>query len=119
MFARHGPGYRGWAVLTVMLATGSAIMEATLVNVALPEIIRIAHRGHDQVQLLSTGFLAATTASLLLAAWAMQRFGVRRACLGALVQLTGFSLRAGKLADRFPSSRVAMAGLAFFPSRRS
>ena len=30
MFARHGPGYRWWAVLTVMLGTVSAIMEATV-----------------------------------------------------------------------------------------
>ena len=94
MFDRHGPGYRWWAVLTVMLGTVSAIMEATVVNVAFPEIIRVFGLGHDQVQLLSTGFLAATTASMLLATWAMQRFGVRRAFTGALVLLVGFSVLA-------------------------
>ncbi|OHC63273.1 MAG: hypothetical protein A3H93_03400 [Rhodocyclales bacterium RIFCSPLOWO2_02_FULL_63_24] len=100
MFARHGPAYRWWAVLTVMLGTVSAIMEATVVNVALPEIINVFHVGHDQVQVLSTGFLAATTASMLLATWSMQRFGIRRSFVGALVLLVMFSVLAA-LSDRF------------------
>jgi EmrB/QacA subfamily drug resistance transporter len=100
MFDRHGPGYRWWAVLTVMLGTVSAIMEATVVNVALPEIIRVFHIGHDQVQLLSTGFLAATTTSMLVATWAMQRFGVRRTYVWALVLLVTFSVLAA-MSDRF------------------
>ncbi|MDP1732880.1 MAG: DHA2 family efflux MFS transporter permease subunit [Sulfuritalea sp.] len=100
MFARHGPSYRWWAVLTVMLGTVSAIMEATVVNVALPEIIRVFHVGHDQVQLLSTGFLAATTASMLLATWAMHRYGVRRTFVGALLLLVMFSVFAA-LSDSF------------------
>ena len=100
MFDRHGPGYRWWAVVTVMLGTVSAIMEATVVNVALPEIIRVFHLGHDQVQILSTGFLAATTASMLLATWTMQRFGIRRTFVGALLLLVLFSVLAA-LSDRF------------------
>jgi EmrB/QacA subfamily drug resistance transporter len=52
------------------------------------------------VQLLSTGFLAATTASMLLATWAMQRFGVRRTFVGALLLLVMFSVFAA-LSDSF------------------
>lgn len=100
LFRRHGPAYRWWAVVTVMLGTVSAIMEATIVNVALPDIIRAFHLGHDQVQLLSTGFLAATTASMLVAAWAMQRFGMRRTFVTALLVLTAFSVLAAS-AGRF------------------
>ena len=114
MFKRHGSGYRWWAVVTVMLGTVSAIMEATVVNVALPEIIRVFHVGHDQVQLLSTGFLAATTASMLLATWAMQRFGVRRTYIGALALLVFFSVLA-TLVDRFDLlalCRIGQGGIA-------
>jgi EmrB/QacA subfamily drug resistance transporter len=114
MFKRHGSGYRWWAVVTVMLGTVSAIMEATVVNVALPEIIRVFHVGHDQVQLLSTGFLAATTASMLLATWAMQRFGVRRTYIGALALLVFFSVLA-TLVDRFELlalCRIGQGGIA-------
>ncbi len=109
MFERHGPSYRWWAVVTVMLGTVSAIMEATVVNVALPEIIRVFHVGHDQVQLLSTGFLAATTASMLLATWAMQRFGVRRTYVGALLLLVMFSVLA-TLTDRFELLALCRVG---------
>lgn len=109
MFARHGPGYRWWAVLTVMLGTVSAIMEATVVNVALPEIIRVFGVGHDQVQLLSTGFLAATTTSMLLAMWAMQRFGLRNTFVGALVLLVMFSVLAA-LSDHFAMLALCRIG---------
>lgn len=116
MFARHGPGYRWWAVVTVMLGTVSAIMEATVVNVALPDIIRAFGVGHDQVQLLSTGFLAATTASMLLAQWAIARFGIRRAYVGALLMLVSFSVLA-TLTTSFPllaACRVAQGVIAGF-----
>lgn len=109
MFRRHGPAYRWWAVLTVMLGTVSAIMEATIVNVALPDIIRNFNVGHDQVQLLSTGFLAATTASMLLATWSMRRYGVRRSFVGALVLLVSFSLLAA-MSSRFDMLALCRIG---------
>ena len=109
MFRRHGRGYRWWAVVTVMLGTVSAIMEATIVNVALPDIIRTFEVGHDQVQLLSTGFLAATTASMLVATWSMRHFGVRRTFVGALALLVTFSLLAA-LSPRFEMLALCRVG---------
>ena len=94
MFARYGPAYRWWAVLTVMLGTVSAVMEATIANVAMPQIIKVFALGHDRVQLLSTGFLAATTASMLVSQWAIGRYGIRRTYIGALVLLMLFSVLA-------------------------
>ncbi len=102
MFARHGEGYRPWAVATVMLGTFSAVMEATIVNVALPEIVRAFGIGHDWVQLVSTGFLAATTASMLLSNWAVGRFGLRATYIASLWLLMLFSvLAAATPTDRF------------------
>ena len=94
MFARYGDNYRWWSVLTVMLGTVAAVMEATIANVAMPEIIRVFAIGHDRVQLLSTGFLAATTASMLVSQWAIGRFGIRGTYMGALVLLMLFSVLA-------------------------
>lgn len=99
MFARHGPGYRWWAVVTVMLGTVASVMEATIANVAMPEIIRVFQIGHDQVQLLSTGFVAASTTSMLLSQWAINRFGMRTTYLGALWLLMLFSLMAALTHD--------------------
>ena len=34
--ARHGPNYRWWLLLSVMVGTMASIMSSTVVNVAIP-----------------------------------------------------------------------------------
>lgn len=94
MFARHGERYRVWAVVAVMLGAFAAVMEATIVNIALPDIIRSFGIGQDLVQLVSTGFLAATTGSMLASGWAIARFGIRAPYVWALWLLMLFSILA-------------------------
>jgi MFS transporter, DHA2 family, multidrug resistance protein len=86
--ARFGAGYRWFATITVMLATITTTGASTMVNVAMPAIMGAFGLGQDQVQWLSTGFLAAMTATMLLTAWALDRFGYRLSFLGALVVFT-------------------------------
>ncbi len=68
---------RAWIVATLMVGTMSTLLSATIVNVAFPALIAEMHIGHDVVQWVATGFLAATTATMLGTAWALQRFGER------------------------------------------
>ena len=82
---RFGGGYKWFATITVMLGTIATTAASTMVNVALPDIMGAFGLGQDQVQWLSTGFLAAMTATMLLSAWALGRFGYRLAFIGALV----------------------------------
>ena len=82
--ARFGAGYKWYATISVLLATTATTAAATMVNVALPDIMGAFGMGQDQVQWLATGFLAAMTAAMLLTAWALGRFGYRLAFLGAL-----------------------------------
>lgn len=82
--ARFGAGYKWFATITVMLATISTTAASTMVNVAMPDIMGAFGLGQDQVQWLSTGFLASMTATMLLTAWSLGRFGYRLAFLGAL-----------------------------------
>jgi EmrB/QacA subfamily drug resistance transporter len=63
-----------------------------MINVALPDIMGAFGLGQDQVQWLSTGFLAAMTATMLLTAWSLGRFGHRLSLLGALVLFIAGSL---------------------------
>lgn len=105
MFARYGRRYRVWVVLAAMFGTVSAVMEATIVNVALPEIIAVFQLTHDHVQLLSSGFLAATTVSMLLSNWFSQRLGLRRAYIVAVSALLACSLAAA-LAPNFAALAV-------------
>ncbi|WP_416899862.1 MAG: DHA2 family efflux MFS transporter permease subunit [Minwuia sp.] len=77
LFRRYGPGYRWLALVAAMIATMSAVLSATIVNVAIPDIMGAF--GIDQItaQWLSSGFLAAMTATMLLIDWATKTIGQR------------------------------------------
>ena len=77
LFARFGPSYRWLVTATVMMGTIATILTATIVNVALPDIMGAFGMGQDKAQLLSTGFLAAMTGTMLLNAWVVETLGQR------------------------------------------
>ena len=76
-FERYGPVYRWIATITVMMASISTVLSATIVNVAVPHVMGTFGIGLDQVQWMSTAFLAAMTVSQLLSAWVLERLGTR------------------------------------------
>lgn len=84
LFARFGPSYRWLVTVTVMMGTIATILSATIVNVALPDIMGAFGMGQDKVQLLSTGFLAAMTGTMLLNAWMVETLGQRNTFLLAV-----------------------------------
>jgi EmrB/QacA subfamily drug resistance transporter len=83
---------RAWIVATLMIGTMSTLLAATIVNVAFPALIDEMHVGHDTVQWLATGFLAATTATMLASAWALARFGERTTFIAMLALFFAGSL---------------------------
>jgi EmrB/QacA subfamily drug resistance transporter len=101
--ARYGSAYKWCATCTVMVGTIAAILSSTMTNVALPDMMGEFGLGQDQIQWVSTAFLAATTASMLAAAWGVAAFGVRRCfmlslvvfCIGCLVG--GYAMDASAL----------------------
>ncbi|OGA52868.1 MAG: multidrug MFS transporter [Betaproteobacteria bacterium RIFCSPLOWO2_12_FULL_62_13] len=102
LFARYGPHYRWLATVTVMLATISAALTTTTVNVAIPDIMGAFGIGQDRAQWLSTGALAAMTVGMLLNAWMMHSFGQRKTFVGAL----SFFVAALVLAGLAPNESV-------------
>ena len=78
----------------MMLGTISTILAATIVNVAFPALIAEFHVGHDTLQWIAAGFLAATTATMLTTAWLIERFGER----GTFLVTIGLFLAASLLA---------------------
>ena len=84
-FERYGPKYRWLATATVLLGLLALGMSITIVNVATPYIKGAFAMGDDQVQWLSTGFLAATTGALLVAPWCLAAFGARYTYVGLLI----------------------------------
>ena len=75
---RFGARYRHWLLGVLMIGSMAMVVASTTINVALPAIMADFSIGRPVAQWLSTGFLAAMTAGLLLAAWAQARWGARR-----------------------------------------
>ena len=95
LFARHGPVYRWYAVITVMLGATSMVLESTIINVAIPGIMSHFGMGQETAQWLSAGFLASMTATMLLASWCVRALGQRHAYLYALLIFIAASLIGG------------------------
>lgn len=68
-----------------MLGTVSMLLASTAINVALPTIMGTFGIGPSQAAWLSTGFLASTSATMLVNAWAVESFGQRRTYVGAMI----------------------------------
>ena len=78
----------------MMLGTISTILAATIVNVAFPALIAEFRVGHDTLQWVAAGFLAATTATMLTTAWLMETFGERATFTGTMSVFLAASLLA-------------------------
>lgn len=78
----------------MLLGTISTILSATIVNVAFPALIDEFHVGHDELQWIAAGYLAAMTATMLATAWLVQTLGERAAFVGMLALFLGASLLA-------------------------
>ncbi|MDR3436257.1 DHA2 family efflux MFS transporter permease subunit [Telmatospirillum sp.] len=92
---RYGPRYKWYVTVTVMLGTIAMVLSATIVNVALPDIMGEFGMGQDKAQWLSTAFLASMTATMLVTAWATSNFGVRATYTFALAAFTIGSILGG------------------------
>lgn len=84
---RHGPNYRWWLLLTVMIGTVASIMSATIINVAVPDMSRVFTLGQERAQWMSAGFMAAMTVSMLTTPWLLDRFGYRSTYVAVVLLL--------------------------------
>lgn len=89
------PPNRWLVTLAVMTGTISTVLASTIVNVALPDIMGAFGMGQDQAQWMSTGFLASMTATMLIAAWSVSRFGLRMTFTTAMLAFIASSIMAG------------------------
>lgn len=107
--ARHGPRYRWWLLLSVMLGTMASVMSSTIINVAIPDMSQHFTLGQERAQWVTSGFMAAMTVSMLTTPWLLARFGYRRTYVGCMWLLLAGGV-AGGFAQHFPlvlAARVA------------
>ena len=75
-----------------MVGSVSTILAATIVNVAFPAMMREFNVGHDSVQWVATGFLAATATTMLATSWLVESFGQRNTFVTTMAVFLAASL---------------------------
>jgi len=108
--------WRWLAVATVMIGTMATVLSATVVNVALHDIMVEFGIRQGQVHWLATGFIAAMTTTMLASSWLLDHFGVRKTLAAAMFLFTLISLAGGfaETPGQLIAARIgqgAMAGL--------
>ncbi|MGE0718512.1 MAG: DHA2 family efflux MFS transporter permease subunit [Alphaproteobacteria bacterium] len=87
-----GAGYKWLATATVLCGMLASILSSTMTNVAIPEVMGAFGVGQDKAHWLSTGFLAASTASMPTVAWLRDRFGARAIFVASMAIFSTFAL---------------------------
>ncbi len=86
--ARYGERHRWLLLLSVMLGTMASVMSSTIMNVAIPDMSHHFDLGQSRAQWVSSGFMVASTVSMLTTPWLLMRYGYRRVynlCMWALL----------------------------------
>jgi len=84
---RYGQRYRWLLLLSVMVGTMASIMSSTIVNVAIPDMSHYFTLGQERAQWVTSGFMVATTVSMLTTPWLLARYGYRATYVGAMLIL--------------------------------
>ena len=98
--ARYGERYRWLLLFSVMVGTMASIMSSTIVNVAIPDMSHYFTLGQARAQWVTSGFMVATTVSMLTTPWLLSRYGYRATYVGAMVVLLAGGV-AGGLSQSF------------------
>lgn len=92
---RYGERYRWLLLLSVMVGTMASIMSSTIVNVAIPDMSHYFTLGQERAQWVTSGFMVATTVSMLTTPWLLSRYGYRATYVGAMVLLLAGGIGGG------------------------
>jgi EmrB/QacA subfamily drug resistance transporter len=87
------PSAQRWVVLgVVMMGTFMAILDSSIVNVALPHMMSTFGVSRDEIEWVATAFMLATAVAMPLVGWLSGRLGHKALYLGSLVLFTLGSL---------------------------
>src|SRR2546425_3570331 len=79
----------------IVLGAIMSILDATIVNVAIPTLGRNFHTSISTIQWVLTGYLLAFASVIPLTGWASHRFGAKRVWMTSLLLFMGGSALAG------------------------
>jgi MFS transporter, DHA2 family, multidrug resistance protein len=84
-FRQVGPSFRWWAAGIGMIGSFATLLSATIVNIAIPDIMGALGMTLDEAQWLATAFLAAGTVTMLITAWCIRAFGIAATYIVAML----------------------------------
>ncbi len=87
--------YRWWVLANVMIGTFMAVLDATIVNVALPKIMAAFGVSVDKVEWILTAYLLVFAVMLPTSGWVADHFGYKRTYFVALFLFTFGSFLCG------------------------
>src|SRR5919204_645127 len=79
----------------IVIGTIMAILDATIVNVAIPTLGRDFHTSVSTIQWVMTAYLLAFAAVIPVTGWASERFGTKRVWIAALLLFMAGSIASG------------------------
>jgi EmrB/QacA subfamily drug resistance transporter len=98
--ARYGERYRWLLLLAVMIGTMASIMSSTIVNVAIPDMSHHFGLGQERAHWVSSGFMVASTVSMLTTPWLLASLGYRQTYVISTLMLLAGGIGGG-LANHF------------------
>ena len=107
MYERHGAAYPWWVTGVSVLGSFATLLTATIINVAIPDIMGALGLTIDEAQNLVSAHLAAGTVTMLMTAWSIRAFGILATYLFNMVLFALSSIAGG----------LAMTGEILFLSR--
>ena len=94
-FDTTSPSYKWWLLANVMIGTFMAVLDATIVNVALPKIMASFGVGLDKIEWVLTAYMLALAVMLPTSGWLADRFGYKRMYFLGLLLFTSGSMLCG------------------------
>ena len=88
LYEQVGPRYPWYVSIVSVLGSFATLLTATIVNVAIPDIMGALGMTMDEAQNLVSAFLAAGTVTMLMTAWCIRAFGIANTyvfCLGLFI----------------------------------
>jgi MFS transporter, DHA2 family, multidrug resistance protein len=91
--------YRWWVLANVMIGTFMAVLDVTIVNVALPKIMTSFGISVDKVEWIITAYMLVFAVMLPSSGWVADHFGYKKTYLGAFFLFTLGSFLCGMAWD--------------------
>ncbi len=94
-FDTTSPTYKWWLLGNVMIGTFMAVLDATIVNVALPKIMASFGVGLDKIEWVLTAYMLSLAVMLPTSGWLADHFGYKRTYFLGLFLFTMGSMLCG------------------------